>query len=46
MRASADYARVLADASLQVYTLGFLAAAVVALIAVLPALGLRRPRNP
>jgi EmrB/QacA subfamily drug resistance transporter len=42
----ADYARVLADASLQVYTLGFLAAAIVALIAVLPALGLRRPRHP
>jgi len=41
----ADYAHILTNASLQVYTLGFLAAAVVCLIAVLPALGLHRPRS-
>ena len=42
----ADYSTILADASLQVYTLGFLAARLVALLAVLPALGLRRPAQP
>ncbi|HUS14470.1 MAG TPA: MFS transporter [Chloroflexia bacterium] len=39
----AEYPHILASASLQVYTLGFLAAAIVALLAILPALGLRRP---
>ncbi len=40
-----DYEQILAGVSLQVYTLGFLAAAVVCLIAVVPALGLRRRRG-
>jgi EmrB/QacA subfamily drug resistance transporter len=41
----AAYNAILADVSLRVYTLGFLAAAVVCLLAVLPALGLRRARR-
>jgi MFS family permease len=38
----AEYQQILANASLQVYTLGFLVAAVVCALAILPALGLRR----
>jgi hypothetical protein len=41
----AEYQQILANASLQVYTLGFLVAAVVCALAILPALGLRRRQS-